>query len=57
MNFKMRITETLVRIVDVEAESEQQAWEMVQDMYNNEDIVLDDSDFESVDIECIRTPN
>lgn len=57
MNYKMRVTETLVRIVDVEAESEQQAWEMVQDMYNNEDIVLDDSDFESVDIDCIRTPN
>jgi hypothetical protein len=53
MNYKMKITETLVRVVDVEAESEQQAWEMVQDMYNNEDIVLDSYDFYAVKIDRV----
>lgn len=47
--FKINVVETLERQVEVEAESEQQAMSMVEEMYQNEDIVLDSSDFQDVE--------
>ena len=39
----------LSRIVEVEAKNEKGAEEKVREMYMNEDIVLDASDFQSVE--------
>lgn len=39
--FKIAVTETLVQIVEVDAENAKEASEKVKDMYDNEEIVLD----------------
>jgi len=44
------IKETLERVVEIEAESEEKACDKVWDMYNNEEIVLDASDYTWTDI-------
>ena len=43
MKYKVNVEELLSRIVEVEAEDK------VREMYMNEDIVLDASDFQSVE--------
>lgn len=43
--FEIEIKETLQRVIEVEAESEEEACKIVSDKYNNEEIILDDSDF------------
>lgn len=48
MKYKVNVEELLSRIVEVEAENEE-AEEKVREMYMNEDIVLDASDFQSVE--------
>ncbi len=50
MKFKVEITETLQRVVEVEAESKDEAVGIVHDKYRNEEIVLDESDFMGGDI-------
>ena len=47
MKYKVNVEELLSRIVEVEAENEEE--EKVREMYMNEDIVLDASDFQSVE--------
>lgn len=47
--FTVGITETLFRIVEIEAESHQEAIDKVQEIYSNGDIVLDSNDFLDVD--------
>ena len=49
MKYKVNVEELLSRIVEVEAESEEEAEDKVREMYMNEDIVLDASDFLSVE--------
>ena len=49
MKYKVNVEELLSRIVEVEAESEEEAENKVREMYMNEDIVLDASDFQSVE--------
>ena len=49
MKYKINIEELLSRVVEVEAENEEKAEEKVREMYMNEDIVLDTSDFQSVE--------
>lgn len=49
MKYKVNIEELLGRIVEVEANNEKEAEEKVRDLYMNEDIVLDASDFKSVE--------
>ena len=49
MKYKVNVEELLSRIVEVEAENEKEAEEKVREMYMNEDIVLDASDFQSVE--------
>ena len=41
MIYKVVITETLEKIVEIEAESEEEAEQKVQDSYNDQEIVLD----------------
>lgn len=49
MNYKVNVEELLSRIVEVEADSDEEAEDKVREMYINEDIVLDASDFQSVE--------
>ena len=51
--FKTEITETLQRTIEVEAENERDALQKVKEMYKNEEIVLDSSDFVGVEIKKI----
>lgn len=39
--FKIAVTETLVQVVEIEAENAKEAAEKVKDMYDNSEIVLD----------------
>jgi hypothetical protein len=43
--YKIRITETLSRCVDVEAPDVDTAFNMVEEMYNSCEVVLDSEDF------------
>ena len=53
MKYKVEITETLQRIVEVESEDAESAISAARQMYRNEDIVLDDGDYKGVDFEVI----
>lgn len=44
--YRVEIQEVLSRIVTVEAESKDIAENLVLEQYNNQDIVLDESDFD-----------
>lgn len=48
--YNILVKETLERIIEIKASNIQDAIEEVETMYNNEDIVLDASDFQGVDI-------
>lgn len=50
---KIRIKETLSRVVDVDAETEADAISIVEHQYANEKIVLDASDFDDVEINAV----
>ncbi len=45
MKHKIYVKEILSRCVEVEADSLDDAFEKVEEMYKNEEIVLDDSDY------------
>lgn len=47
--FKVKIVETLEKEVFVNANSEKEAMNIVQSLYENEDIVLDSNDFKEVE--------
>ena len=49
--FKIEIQEVLKRAVEIEAESLWEATEIAEEMYNNEEIVLDADDFSHMDIQ------
>ena len=49
--YKVTVTETLQRTITVNAEDELDAVQKVQDMYNNEEIVLDSEDHINTDID------
>jgi hypothetical protein len=48
-NYKVIIIETLSRVVDVEASSEEMAMRVVKRMYRDEEITLDYADFDDVE--------
>lgn len=52
--YNVTITETLQRTIFVEADNEQEALNMVQDDYDNDNIVLDYSDFQNVKFDAER---
>ncbi len=54
--YKVEITEYLQRVIEVDAESEEDAISMVKEDYRKENIVLDDFDLTGLDIE-IYNPN
>jgi hypothetical protein len=52
--YTVEVVETLIRIVTVEATSEEQALEFVQYDYNNAELVLDSDDFFDVDFNVVN---
>jgi hypothetical protein len=52
--FEIEVCETLIRIVTVEAQSEEQALEFVKYDYNNAELVLDSDDFFDVDFNLVN---
>ena len=48
--YRIEVTEVLSRIVEIEAENEDDAIEMMRQMYRNCDLVLDDSDYVETEI-------
>ena len=48
--YKIEVTEVLSRIVETDAENEDDAVEMVRQMYRNCDIILDASDYVETEI-------
>lgn len=52
--FRIEVTEVLSRIVETEAENENEAVEMVRQMYRNCDLVLDASDYIETEISVKR---
>lgn len=51
--FQVEVKETLVRIIEEEAESVREAVESVREQYGNSDIVLDSSDHLRTDINAV----
>ena len=49
MKYKVKIVETLSRIVEVDAKNADDAWGIVKNEYDNENIVLDSDDFDGVE--------
>ncbi|MDD2191461.1 MAG: DpnD/PcfM family protein [Bacteroidales bacterium] len=49
--YRIEITETLQRVVEVEADSSEEALSIVENQYKNEDIVLDENDFKAYSID------
>lgn len=54
MKFKIEIKETLSRIIEVEAETPDQAIEDVQVMYQKQEIVIDHDDYVGTDITQVK---
>ena len=52
--YRIEVTEVLSRIVEIEAENEDDAVEMVRQMYRNCDLVLDASDYIETEISVKR---
>ena len=48
--YRIEVTEVLSRIVEIEAENEDDAVEMVRQMYRNCELVLDASDYVETEI-------
>ena len=49
MNYKVEITERLIKAVEVEAETPEEAEDIVRTRYKNEDYILTSDDFFDVD--------
>jgi hypothetical protein len=52
--FKAEITETLTKTIDIKANSKEDALKEIQKMYNNEEIILDSSDYINTEIQLIE---
>jgi len=51
-NFKVKITETLVMTVDIEADSSEEAEQIAWDRWNDSDYILDADNFVGVEFEA-----
>lgn len=52
--FKIRITETLSKTIDIEAENFEEAFDQVAGRYKNADIVLSYEDYVDTDFEWVQ---
>lgn len=55
--FEFEIKETLSKTIKVESKSKEDAYNKIQEMYKNEEIVLDSSDYIETEIEEIKNGN
>lgn len=55
--YLVRITETLIKDIEVEAESELDAVSKVQDLYDKAEVVLDNTNYVGVDIDLEKELN
>jgi hypothetical protein len=55
MKYKIEITESLKKEVEVEAKNEHEAMSKVVDMYNNNEIVLYDDDYNDTSFQYSRS--
>ena len=53
MKYDVAIEELLTRVIEVEADSIAEAFMVASELYYNEEVVLDSSDFADVNIEVI----
>lgn len=53
MKYQVEIIETLTKVVEVEANSESEAWEMVNKQYRKSEIVLGGDDFEDYTLRVV----
>ena len=51
--YKVEITETLQKIVEVEADNEKDAMHKAMKMYKNSEVILDDNDFVDLDFKNV----
>lgn len=56
-SFKIKITETLSRIVDIEADSKDDALKNAREKYRNEEIFLDSDDYQRQILRFLRKEN
>nr|MBP3681602.1 DpnD/PcfM family protein [Clostridia bacterium] len=47
--YKVEITETLQKTIEVEADNKEDAMHKVMKMYKNSEVILDDNDFVNLD--------
>ena len=52
--YTIEITETLKKTVTIQAETASDAYDLVENMYNNEEIVLDSTDYAGVDYQIVE---
>lgn len=55
--YRVVVTETLQRIVYVDAKSAEEASREVEERYHNEEIVLDWGDYQGTEIEVVEDDN
>ena len=55
--YRVVVTETLQRIVYIDAKSAEEACQEVEERYHNEEIVLDSSDYQDTKIEVVEDDN
>ncbi len=53
--YTVKITETLSRLVTIGARNEEEAYDMAQELYDIEEIVLDAEDYQSTEMEIVET--
>jgi hypothetical protein len=51
--YKIKVKETLSRIIEVDAPSQEEAYSKVKDLYQAEEIVLDADDFVEAEFEVV----
>ena len=54
MNYKIEIKETLSRIIDIEADNENEAIIKAKTEYGNQNIILDDSNYIDTEINIYK---
>lgn len=52
--FKIEIKETLVKVIEINAENSEQAIETVKKMYKKEELILDDSNYIETEFKEIK---
>ena len=55
--YRVVVTETLQRIVYINAKSAEEAKDVAEERYRNEEIVLDSSDYQDTKIEVVEDDN